>query len=87
LETIDAQGRKTHETFPSSFLARPARMVRRRCLRELLAVARRSLRVLPPAEPGGVLRRAAQSPLFSAQPLLLKFSAFTSALAAEGSLA
>src|SRR5215469_8073074 len=72
-ETIDAASCNTHETLPSPFLARPPRMVRRRGLRELLAIARGPWRVLPHSEPDGVLLGAAQSPLCSPQPLLLKF--------------
>src|ERR1700739_1140531 len=69
-ETIDAQRCQTDQTPLSPLLARPPRMVWRCGLRKLLAFRSPPRWLLPHPEPGRVLRRAAQSPLFTPQPLL-----------------
>src|SRR5260370_18951483 len=71
-ETIDAKRCKECLAFPAPLLARPSRMVRRCRLRTLPSFARHAGRLLSCAFSGGVLRRAAQPPLFTPQPLLLK---------------
>src|SRR5215470_10681121 len=73
-ETTDAQGWQIHQTLSSTPLARPARMVRRRGLRELLALEGRATCLSSDIEPGRVLRGPAQSPLFTSQSLLLSIT-------------
>src|SRR5258706_5519145 len=73
-ETIDETQtrRKDDITLPAPLLARPARMVRRRGLRELPSFERHAVWFVPHTHAGRVLRRAAQPPLFSSQSLLLR---------------
>src|SRR6266478_5586254 len=69
-ETIDET--QTRRKDDITLLARPARMVRRRGLRELPSFERHAVWFVPHTHAGRVLRRAAQPPLFSSQSLLLR---------------
>src|SRR5580704_7361147 len=75
-EAIDAASGKIRQTIASPFLARPAGMVWRRCVRTLSARKRQARCRATHAQRGRVLRRADQPPLFAAQPLLLTVLAF-----------
>src|SRR6266852_6275915 len=71
-EMTDEKDCKDYVAFPAPLLARPSRMVRGCRLRKLSSFARHAVRRSLCAFSGGVLRRAAQPPLFPPQPLLLK---------------
>src|SRR6266446_6612943 len=70
-ETTDAAHSKIHLTHAPPLLARAPRMVRRRRLRMLSSLTAHAIQLSPRSFAGGVLRRAAQPPLFPSQPLLL----------------
>src|SRR6266436_2153366 len=72
METTDAAHSKIHHPPATSLLARPPRMVRRCRLRTLSSFSTHAIQLSPRAFAGGVLRRAAQPPLFPSKPLLLK---------------
>src|SRR5713101_351455 len=71
-ETIDETCRDDCFTLPAPLLARPARMLWRRGLRRLPSFERHAVRFAPHTHACRVLRRAAQSPLFPSQSLLLR---------------
>src|SRR6266481_8277804 len=71
-EMTDEKDCKDYVAFPAPLLARPSRMERRCRVRELSSFKSYAIRLGPHTHAGGVLRRAAQPPLFAPQPLLLK---------------
>src|SRR5712691_2905065 len=73
-ETADETRRKDYVVCPPPLLARPSRMVWRRGLRKLSSFERLAVRHVPHSHSGRVLRGTAQSPLFPAQPLLLRYA-------------
>src|SRR5580698_2195410 len=79
-ETTDAHpaSGKIRATIAPPLLARLAGMVWRHRVRTLFARKRQAGRGARRPQRGRVLRRADQSPLFTAQPLLLSVLAFTS---------